>query len=350
MSSILANLDQKLIVMLLISFFAGSTLTAGAMFAVGAFNQGETQPDPLDGQSSLLDEIDSLGMDMNSRFNDLNNLLGVNDIDPTGTLSSTLTDIEDDVRQIRDMLGGQDDFNIDPLLRNMSAQHMDLLSRLDEISAKLDSMLDLLMAVFDDTQYIRNNIDGLGSLFSDLSSQMSDLQNSLDDIMTGFRNLSSVLTDLSDIIDELEFVLSNLKDTVQNIEDMLQDVLDMLRDIINMLRNLNAKLQKNVQIDMDYRRFDSGAPMAQIYVLASLEGEGGLPNTRLTNVMVVGQPDVPITVRSTDVPGYFEVDIDKTALPPGEYQVIVEVEIDLPLPDGSTETFKGRAIMTIYNF
>jgi len=108
------------------------------------------------------------------------------------------------------------------------------------------------------------------------------------------------------------------------------------------------KLQKNVRIDITEGSFDTGSGMHRLYLLASLEGDGVVPNTRIVKASVLGEPSIQIYVYPTETPGVYAMDIDLTGMPSGVYQLYVEVELDLPLPDGSTQTFRGVELFPIY--
>jgi len=100
-------------------------------------------------------------------------------------------------------------------------------------------------------------------------------------------------------------------------------------EILAKLDKIDAKLQKQVEMDMGESEWNTDNPIKKFYLLASLQGDGGMPNTRVVRAEIIGYPDVPVCVTPGEIPGYFDIDVDTTFLPPGVYQLYVEVEIDL---------------------
>jgi hypothetical protein len=108
--------------------------------------------------------------------------------------------------------------------------------------------------------------------------------------------------------------------------------------------NIDYKTQKRVIITT-VPRSDLYEPLrSKMYALVTLQGEGAVTDAKITRVDVLNATE-EILVIPTEEPGLFLIDmIFPDTTPSGQYIVVIEAEVTLILPDGSTETFREKYI------
>ncbi len=243
-----------------------------------------------------------------------------------------------------------------------------VLNQLKNISATLSNL---------NVTVINNNITNITNQVNNVYNLVSQINNYVQNIYNFTENNYLILNEISITLNEIYILIYNeiyqqiymvnitvnqinfyvqdiyqiviyISSTVDMIYNILVDIQVSIQQIIDTLIIINFKTQKEVIIDIEHIS-DSPDPLVkQLYVMVSLEGEGGL-NTTAVSIYVLNVPDAAILIEETGIPGLYNVIVlmpENT--PPGSYLLVVEGEIVLPLPDGSQEVFRGRKMISIY--
>ncbi len=214
---------------------------------------------------------------------------------------------------------------------------VDFTDLLDSISDMLEALKqDLISELSESAEYIIDEINFLMRL-------------ALDDLT---EVIISELYDATDsILEELDVVKNSITNIINRIDGLQTDISEVNQRLTNIERRLNdlfAKTQKKVDIEATHVYSTVDPLRHKLYVNVVLQGEGGVNNTRITRVTVLGTSTESVNIQGLGEPGIYLIDIRLSpATETGIYTIVVEAEVDLPLPSGDVETFKGRKIVVI---
>lgn len=160
------------------------------------------------------------------------------------TLEGTYEDLEDDVSEIRAVLGGvADDASFDvseELSEGIDSMAIDALQEdiedvQDSLSNRIDRLWEELDDINDDLLDVRAGVDDI----ADIEDDLSRTQSAVDDLSGDLDDVRRTITDLSSTLDDLEQRAAT-KDDLSALESDVQSLSEELGAIDDRLRNLDV--------------------------------------------------------------------------------------------------------------
>jgi len=275
---------------------------------------------------------------INNEVNQIEKKLDTNGIDVNGTFS---TNLFNQLNQIMVMLRNLNVTTINQNITNVNQTINNVYNTVNNIYNVVNNINNTVVNNYNFIQNIYqtvNNIDVTINQIYDIL--VLNIVEQLTFVNVTVYNIYSLTINIYDILVVIQQVLGDVYTIVVNIQNDITQ-------IINTLTIINIKTQKEVIIDVEHISDTPDPLVREYYVMVSLEGEGGLESTSLTNVLVLNVTDANIFIQETNVPGLYRIIIFMPeTTPPGTYILVIESEIVLTFPDGSQEVFRGREITT----
>ncbi len=265
--------------------------------------------------------------------------LDMNGIDVNGTFASQV------LSQLKNISTTLSNLNVTVINNNIN----NVTNQVNNINNVVNNVYNIVSQTNNYVQNIYNFTENNYFILNEISITVNEIYNFIfNEIYQQIYMINITVNQLNVYIQDIYLIVIYIRQTADAIYNILVNIQVSIQQIIDTLIVINFKTQKEVIIGIEHVSDVPDPLVKELYVMVSLEGEGGL-NTTSISVYVLNVPDAIIFIEETSVPGLYRVVVfmpDTT--PPGSYLLVVEGDIVLPLPDGSQEVFRGRKMTSIY--
>lgn len=306
MATIFSSVARNWLVMLLIGLLLGSVVTAA--YAYSGLSG-------LVGEQSVKDLFSGLDVEIKR----IEEKLDANLIDVNGSLIDYLDNwfknINKTISSLNLTLTTKTINNINNSITNINNNILVLINKINNINNNI--------------QNITNNIDLIFNTLNDIDIQVNNV----------------LLVKINEIY---TFITVDIYQSIQSISVAITSIQNTLNNIYIDIRQINFLVQKRVIIETIPRSEYSTQYHHEFYVQLSVQGDGAVPESGIYSIGVLDAVGT-YSIIETSYPGLYIVSVDLVPeTPPGQYVMVINGYAVVTLPDGSTRTYNGTTIETLY--
>ncbi len=343
MATILAGISRNWIVFFLIGLLLGSIVTAAYAYSdLSGLVSEQTVEDlfgSLDGELKKIEEkLDTNLIDLEGTY-----------IAKFNELTKTVDGIKSEVDRIERKLDVNGINESMDMLNYLDGWFRNLNKSIHSINATV-VLVHQIKIINNNIQHILNNITLIHNTLNNLTVNINTVINNIDIMINSLTFIQNEIVNVLEVqINEIyTFITVDIYQSLQSISVQITNIQNTLNSIYVSITQINFLVQKRVIIETIPRSEYSGPYHHEFFVQVSVQGDGSVPESGIIGILVYNA-EASYTVTPTGIPGLFIVSIDlPNTTPTGQYVVVIDAYSTITLPDGSTRTYNGTTIESLY--